>query len=94
MKKYFYVTVIDRVMNVPQVFDTLEEARSKMRQDFIYYAEKDSRLDEIKEDSGIDLSIHDVYEEFEDCGIAEKSAWVNNTYNHTNWDAHIFEVEV
>ena len=91
MAKYYYVTVSDRNFAPPIIFDTVVEAQKKMREDFVYFCNKDDRLDVIKEKANIDLSV-DGYGEYEDCGINEMSAWVNETYNHANWDAAIFEV--
>lgn len=91
MKKYYYVTVSDRNFAPPIIFDTVVEAQKKMREDFVYFCDKDDRLDVIKEEADIDLRV-DGYGEYEDCGIDEMSAWVNETYNHANWDAAIFEV--
>lgn len=89
-KKYLYVNVFDREMQIPQFFDTYEEAAAELRKDFLKVAE-------INDDpiiNGVDYSTPGTYFSDDDCEIAPGSAWVNDAANHENWDGDIFEVYI
>ena len=104
MKKYIYSTVWSRELSKPIIFDTFDDARKKMVEDFIRIAGEDGRFDDednhgYVDDKVIDINVDSLmslndYVEFTDCGIERDDAWINDTYTHDDWDAHIFEVEV
>lgn len=89
-RKFLYVNVYDREMQIPQFFDTYEEAAAELRKDFLKVAE-------INDDpiiNGVDYSTPGTYFSDDDCEIAPGSAWVNDAANHENWDGNIFEVYI
>ena len=94
MKKYFYVTVWDREVCALTIFNSFDEARKQMVEDFIHYASEDGRFDD-REDINVEsLMLIKEYEEYEECGIDIDNAWINDTYTHADWTASIFEVGI
>ena len=108
MKKYIYLEVCSRELSGPIFFDTFEDARKKMVEDFIRIAGEDGRFDDDDnhgyDDDGEVINISDIsvdslmslndYAEFTECGIGKDEAWINDTYTHDDWDAYIVEVTI
>ena len=86
--KYIYVEVWEREITKLVIYDTIEEARCQMREDFLKAI--GDRAESILEDEKIDLRETSAYGEFEECEITPESAWANDCANHDNWDAEIF----
>ena len=80
-KNYILIECIEREINLPEFFETEEQAYNVMAQ----------RIAEIL---GIQVDEIETYDEY-DIGISKSCAWitVNNDYHHLNYDWKIFRIE-
>ena len=77
-KNYILVECIEREINLPEFFETEEQAYNVMAQ----------RIAEIL---GIQVDEIETYDEY-DIGISKSCAWITD-YHHLNYDWKIFKVE-
>ena len=77
-KNYILVECIDREINLPEFFETEEQAYNDMAQ----------RMADIL---GIQVDEIETYDDY-DIGISKSCAWIND-YHHLNYDWKIFKVE-
>ena len=77
-KNYILVECIEREINLPEFFETEEQAYNVMAQ----------RIAEIL---GIQVDEIETYDEY-DIGISKSCAWISD-YHHLNYDWKIFKVE-
>lgn len=80
MKRYVLITVCEREITT-HTYNTKEEAQKFMREELIN-AIHDDEVEEL---------IGQGQEYFDNCQIAEYSAWANNT-KAGNWDWQIVEI--
>ena len=76
-KNYILVECIDREINLPEFFDTEEQAYNVMAQ----------RMADVL---GIQVDEIEIYDEY-DIGISKSCAWISD-YHHLNYDWKIFKV--
>ena len=77
-KNYVLVECIEREINLPEFFETEEQAYNVMAQ----------RMAEIL---GIQVDEIETYDEY-DIGISKSCAWITD-YHHLNYDWKIFRIE-
>ena len=77
-KNYVLVECIEREINLPEFFETEEQAYNVMAQ----------RIAEIL---GIQVDEIETYDEY-DIGISKSCAWITD-YHHLNYDWKIFRIE-
>ena len=94
MKKYIVINVIEREIYLLGVFDTLEQARNKMKEDFVKELDDAEMLYDInKEEYQEFLSDSSKTDWFGDgFEFDNKTAYING--NNYNYDWKIFEREI
>lgn len=99
MKKFMYIDTCERKINEPTFFDTKEKAIYYMVNDFCVVRDISSSIvpdivdEETLKNALAIFEKNNLVDDENNVDIENLQAW-GETYNHDNWDAEIFEVEV
>lgn len=103
MTKYVYVSVTEREINTPIIFNTMAEAKAKMLEDFLVAIDAHDKLDVFYETKNYLLVYKSLYDDntilkLGDDGhisFATATPYASaTTKNHDNWDAMIYTIDI
>lgn len=92
--KYILTEVIERDFNLPEVFDTLEEAQKCMLERIcdVYHIKWDDIKNKSVEDIIWDITVDGDTDEGVGFTCNHCGAWISD-YHHNNYDWQIFELD-
>ena len=103
MTKYVYVSVTEREIDTPIIFNTMAEAKIKMLEDFLSVIAAHDKLDMLYETKNYLAVYKSLYDEnivfaLGDDGYISFATGTPYAYattkNHDNWDAMIYPIDI